>query len=122
MSTALLQCSNGAAQIVRCSCDHVMETSCNDVYVVGIICVTIVLVALIAKWAVWSWKDAEVSSKEKERNDAREKEKEESYRKQRAELLNKRLSALSDVKDKYVTALDDAIKMYSEPATTDNNE
>lgn len=120
MSTVLLQCCNGAAQIVKCSCDHVMETSCNDVFVVGIICTTIVLVALIAKWAVWSWKDAEVSSKEKERKDTREKEKEESYRKQRAELLNKKLSALSG--DEYVTALDEAINMYSEPAATDKNE
>ena len=45
------------------------ETSCNDVMIVGIICVAIVLVAWLAKSAILSWKDAEIDAAKEERGE-----------------------------------------------------
>jgi biopolymer transport protein ExbB/TolQ len=76
------------------SCD--VETNCQDVAIVGIICLTIIIVALIAKWAIWSWKNAELEFVDAERKAKEKKEKEESDRKQKADLLNKRIEMLKE--------------------------
>ena len=66
-------------------------TNWADFAIVGIICLAIVAVALIAKCAVLSWKKAEIAFKEKERNDKEAKEEKDETRKQKANLLNKLL-------------------------------
>ena len=68
----------------------------NDVKIVAIICVTIVLVALIAKWAICSWKDANVSVLREERSERVRQEKEEAQRKMLHNLIEKRIDALKD--------------------------
>ncbi len=72
-------------------CVKELGTNCNDVAIVGIICATIVVIALIAKWAIWSWQKAEIAFKEKERNDKEAKEEKDETRKQKADLLSKLL-------------------------------
>ena len=61
------------------------ESNNNDVMIVAFICIAIVVVALIAKWAAWSWQNAEIASRVKERSDKREKDEEDYQRKQKAE-------------------------------------
>ena len=48
-------------------CLREVETNCNDVKIVAIICIAIVIVALIARCAVLSWKDAEIKAANAER-------------------------------------------------------
>ena len=72
-------------------CVKELGTNCNDVAIVGIICATIVAIALIAKRAIWSWQKAELAYKENERNEKEVKEQKDCTRKQKADLLNKLL-------------------------------
>ena len=75
---------------------HQEGTNCQDMYIVLFICVAFVLVALIAKWALWSWKKAELEAKEKERTAQKTKEEEESKRKIQSDLLDKYLDFLKE--------------------------
>lgn len=77
-------------------CVQETETNCYDVIIVVFICAAIVLVALITKWAVLSWKDAEINAVNKERKEKEDKEKEDSKRKQKADLLGKHLDFLKE--------------------------
>ncbi len=72
------------------------ETSCNDVMIVAIVCIATVLVALIAKWAICSWKDADANVLKEERFEKARKEKEEAQRKLLHNLIEKRIDALKD--------------------------
>ena len=72
------------------------ETNGNDVLIVGIICLAIVIIALIAKWALWSWKDAEIKAATEERG-KKESEAVITERKQNSDLLNKRLEILKEL-------------------------
>ena len=72
-------------------------TSCNDVKIVGIICLTIVLVALITKWAIWSWQKAEIASKKQERDDKKKRDGIEYMRKQKSIFLDVYLQVLKDI-------------------------
>lgn len=72
------------------------ETNGNDVLIVGIICLAIVIIALIAKWALWSWKDAEIKAATEERG-KKESEAVIAERKQNSDLLNKRLEILKEL-------------------------
>ena len=78
------------------------ETNCNDVMIVAFISVAIVLVALIAKWAVWSWKEAELMGAKNERG-AKEKEDDIAERKKKADALNKLVDYLekNTVQERY---------------------
>ena len=73
------------------------ETNSYDVLIVFIICAAIVLVALIAKWILRSWKNAELESLKEEFKNKREKEETDCMRKQKAELLGKELDILKDL-------------------------
>lgn len=68
-----------------------LATSCNDVLIVAIISFTIIVVALIAKWAIWSWQKAKIDAAAKERKEKTENERTEKERKQQANLLEKLL-------------------------------
>lgn len=76
-------------------CIHEAETSCNDVKIVGIICIAIVIVAFVAKWAIWSWKDAEIQAAKEERTE-KEKEADIAARKQKADAQGKLLDFLKE--------------------------
>lgn len=98
-------------------CVQEAGTSCNDVWIAGIICLAIVLVALIAKWAICSWKDAEANVLKEERLEKVRKEKEETQRKMLHNLIEKRIDALKDravTKDK-----DGKITGYKESTSDD---
>ncbi len=87
------------AKVLKLSeaCQPVMteaETNCEDVKIVAFICIAIVLVALIAKWAVCSLKNAEIMAAKNER-EAKEKEADIAKRKQRADILNKLIDYLA---------------------------
>ena len=69
-------------------CLREVETNCNDVKIVAIICIAIVIVALIARCAVLSWKDAEIKAANAER-EAKENEADIAKRKQKADLRDK---------------------------------
>ena len=87
-------------------CGKELGTNCNDVAIVGIICATIVAIALIAKRAIWSWQKAELAYKENERNEKEVKEQKDCTRKQKANLLNKLLDFQKDnEKDNYLNTL-----------------
>lgn len=101
MSTSLLlsQCDS----IVTCACGRLVpvfqqtveaETSCNDVKIVGIICATIVLVALIVKCGFLIWKYIEIDAAKRERVNKNEKELSESQRRQNSDLQDKLLDFL----------------------------
>ena len=62
-------------------CVKEAETNCQDVWIAGIICLAIVLVALIAKWTICSWKDADANTLKEERYEKARKEKEVAQRK-----------------------------------------
>ncbi len=70
------------------------ETNCNDVMIVGIVCLAIVLVALIAKCTVRSWQKAGINAANVERN-AKEKEADIAERKKKADALNKLIDYLA---------------------------
>ena len=92
-SVLVRSCEKGCLSITEI---HHAGTDCHDVCIVFIICVAIVLVALIAKWAIWSWKKAELEAKEKERTAQKTKEEEESKRKIQSDLLDKYLDFLKE--------------------------
>lgn len=71
-------------------------TNCCDVMIIGIICATIVILALIAKCAILSWKGKEIAADKQEREFKKDKEKEECDRKQKAEFLDKYLDYLKE--------------------------
>lgn len=50
------------AKVASQPCAQEAETNCCDVYIVAIVCIAIVLVALIAKRTICSWKDAEIQA------------------------------------------------------------
>ena len=79
-------------------CVQETETNCYDVKIVVIICAAIVLVALIAKWAVWSWKRAERKAADAERKAKKIKEEEESERKIKSDLLDKYIELMKEKK------------------------
>lgn len=89
-------------------CVQEAETNCKDVIIVAIICAAIVLVAVIAKWAVLSWKDAEKNAADAERKAKEEKEKEENKRKREADCQGK----LIDFLEKQVSSFDIQKKEY----------
>ena len=104
MSAILLlsQCDS----IVTKTCDALIPvvqktyeagTNCCDVMIIGIICATIVILALIAQCAIMTWKGKEIAADKQEREFKKDKEKEESERKQKAELLNKYLDFMKEV-------------------------
>ena len=68
------------------------ETNDKDLWMVGIVCVTIVLVAIIAAAVVLLWKYIGFIAAKNERDHKKTKEKEESTRKQQSDLLEKLLS------------------------------
>ena len=94
MITLLLECCQSPAQIVKCSCEIEAATSCNDITVVSIICGTIILVALIARWAVLSWKKVGINYEKEEQERKSSKEEKECSRKIKADCQQKLLDFL----------------------------
>ena len=74
------------------------ETSCNDVMIVGIICVAIVLVAIVAVFGFLYWKNMEIKADREEREFQKTKEKEADIaaRKQKADAQGKLLDFLKE--------------------------
>ena len=101
------------AKIVSTSNSCEVETNWQEVAIVGIICLAIVIIALIAKWALWSWKDAEIKAAEKER-DKNESEADIAKRKQKADCLRKLLDFLEKRTSKKEEFRDDESRYYIE--------
>lgn len=74
-------------------CVKEAQTNCNDVWIAGIICLAIVMVALIAKCGLLAWKSKEIEAADAERK-AKETEANIAARKQKAEALGKLLDFL----------------------------
>lgn len=91
-------------------CVQEAETSCNDVKIVAIICVTIVLLALIAKWAICSWQNAVITSKKQERDDKESKEKEDSARKLDADKTSRDWQLADEKRKREYQLADEALK------------
>ena len=86
-------------------CVQVAETNCNDVLIVGIICIAIIAVAFFAQRTILKWKEKE------------EKESEESIakRKQKADLMDKYLDFLKGLTScKEYVSIDDYEKLRKE--------
>ena len=95
-------------------CLREVETNCNDVKIVAIICIAIVIVALIARCAVLSWKDAEIKAANAER-EAKENEADIAKRKQKADLMDKYLDFLKSLTScKEYVSIDDYEKLRKE--------
>lgn len=75
---------------------HEAGTNVQDIWIVGIICFTVVLLALIAKCAVLSWKNADINAAEGEQA-AKESDADVAKRKQDSDLLNKKLEILKEL-------------------------
>ena len=73
------------------------ETNDKDLWMVGIVCMTIVLVAIIAAAVILLWKYIGFIAAKNERDQKKTKEKEESARKQQADLLNKKIEFLKEL-------------------------
>ena len=101
------------AKIVSASNSCEVETNWQDVVIVGIVCLAIIIVALIAKCAILSWKDAEQKAAKEER-DARETEKAIAERKQKADCLRKLLDFLEKRTSKKEEFRDDESRYYIE--------
>ena len=103
------------AKIISCSqpCVSDAETNCQEMIIVGFICVAIVLVALIVKWAVSSWKAAEIAAAKEERTE-KEKETDIAERKQKADCLRKLLDFLEKRTSKENEFRDDESLYYIE--------
>jgi hypothetical protein len=112
--------------IMNCFCDSIIAkvlenltvccpeaaekgTNCADVWIVGLVCLTFVAIAFIAKSAVLGWKERIISAVENERDAQKEKEKEEHVRKLKNNLLDKYLDFL---KEKVISSNTDAEKKY----------
>lgn len=89
------------------TCVNETGTNCNDVVIVFIICTAIVLVVLIAKWALLSWKKAESDYQEKEFLNKQKKDEVESLRKQKADLMGKKLEIYKEILEKRLEILKD---------------
>ena len=76
-------------------CIHEAETSCNDVKIVGIICIAIVIVAFVAKWTILPWQRAALASRKEEREAKERIDKVESERKQGSDLRDKLLTFIN---------------------------
>ena len=87
-------------------CIHEAETSCNDVKIVGIICIAIVIVAIVAVIGFLYWKNMEIKAGQEERNFQKTKEKDECQRKQDANNIN-RSNMLEDEERKRKYAKED---------------
>jgi len=74
-------------------CVKEAQTNCNDVWIVVVICATFVIVALIVKWAIWSWQKAAIKA-EKDEWAKKESEEKIAERKQKADALRKLLDFL----------------------------
>lgn len=74
-------------------CVKEAQTNCNDVWIAGIICLAIVMVALIAKCGLLAWKSKEIEAADAERK-AKETEANIAARKQKADALGKLLDFL----------------------------
>ena len=61
------------------------------------VCVTIIIVAWIAKSTILSWKEKVIEAQKQERTDRAKKEKEESDRKRNSDILDKKLQILSAI-------------------------
>lgn len=124
MSTVLLQCCNGAAQIVKCSCDHVMETSCNDVCVVGIICVAIVIIAMYGICRFFTDRAKERECQKERESQKRIWEVEDKNREQESDKKNRDWS-IEDQKRKQKSGLIDKLldlqKSLTSPYEKDKN-
>jgi len=98
MSTILLQGCDGAAKVLKCSCESNAVTNWQDVVQVTLstffICVALVLVAFCAKCAILSWKSKEIEANQEERKFKKQRDEEESMRKQMNDLLGKKLDFL----------------------------
>ena len=83
-------------------CVKEAQTNCNDVWIVVVICATFVIVALIVKWAIWSWQKAAIKA-EKDEWAKKESEEKIAERKQKADALNKLIDYLGKnaIKEKY---------------------
>ena len=95
-------------------CVQVAETNCNDVLIVGIICIAIIAVAFFAQRTILKWKEKVITATEKER---KEKESEESIaqRKQKADLMDKYLDFLKGLTScKEYVSIDDYEKLRKE--------
>ena len=70
------------AKVITACKPYVQETgtNCNDVMIVAFICITIIVVALIARWGICSWKDADANVLKEERFEKARKEKGEAQR------------------------------------------
>lgn len=82
------------------------ETSDYDVWIVGIICATIVLVAIVAVFGFLYWKNMEIKAGQEEREFQKTKEKEECQRKQDANK-NNRSNMLEDEERKRKYTIED---------------
>ena len=132
MSTLLLssQCDSVVTKICGGVIPVVKETyeagtSENDVYIVAIICATIVVVAWIAKIVILSWKNQDFQEKENEREEKRNKEKEDSIRKQKADLLGKHLDFLKEnasKDEKWIEDYKEVIASFKEALQSELNK
>ena len=89
-------------------CVQEAGTNCNDIAIAGIICLAIVIIAIIAKGALESWKKAEQDAADAERKAKEEKEEVESKRKREADCQGK----LIDFLEKQVSSFDIQKKEY----------
>ncbi|MBR1447221.1 MAG: hypothetical protein IJ588_00550 [Prevotella sp.] len=65
------------------------DTTCNDVWIVAVICAALVLITLIAAITVLRWKAAVITAEKSERDDRDRQEKENCERKIEAEKLKR---------------------------------
>ena len=90
------------AKVISTHQPCVQETgaNCNDVLIVGIICIAIIAVAFFAQRTILKWKEKVITATEKER---KEKESEESIaqRKQKADAQGKLLDFLKEQVNSY---------------------
>jgi hypothetical protein len=70
------------------------ETNCEDVMIAAFICIAIVLVVLIVRWTICSWKNAEIKAVNVGQLD-KESDADIAERKQKADALNKLLDYLA---------------------------
>lgn len=100
MSTLMLssQCESVFAKVIESLLTNNAPvenaTSCEDVWIVGIICLAVFLVVLVAAFTILAWKTKEIKAKENERKAKDAKEGMDCERKQKADLVDKYLDFL----------------------------
>lgn len=112
MGLFFLDGCNEAAKIIKCSCEATSATNMNDISITGFVCITIVIISIIAALTLLAWKIIEIDAKTKEREYEMEKERieqqvkkiarnedrrqmlEDDDRKQKNDLLKKKLDIL----------------------------